>query len=531
MKKSLCITAAVMAIGAIIGCSNGVDDIKGDGSAGVTVSPWSESHDKLHTVVFEGPRGVDAVGYNSAGTAEEQRGVPFYRIPALYTGSNGWLYAFADKRYGSNMDTGYNLIGINNKQDWYDVESGATRKIVNQVSNAAGRPVDIVMRVSKDGGITWGEETVVAAGDGKWNGKPKPEPVLGQEVEGAQFAGHCDPVPVVDCENPNNILVLTCSGSSNYSNTNGPNFILQFRSTDGGKSWTQEDISRQIDIETNLESGKRFFGAGRSLQSAYKFNGSKYYRVYAHITVGGANGYLMYTDDFGATWKLLGEGRTQSFDESKVQELDKNHLLVTAKQSKNFMMYTLDESGNSVKEYSSIQNKNVSNINCNGDVIVVQAKNKVSGEVVDLALSSFPQNSFSGSILNNELNTTDMTSRKNSGTFDRWNIGIKWKELCPSEEVPQIDQFSGTWEGPYNLQGNEDIEGCYSVMQELPNGNIGILYEEGPDTRANIRDKEPDPIAKVGRPFVGYAYGDWNIIKYQELSLETITGGQYTLVK
>ena len=485
----------------------------------------------MTSVVFEGPRGVDAVGRNSTGTLEDQRGVPFYRIPALYIGSNGWLYAFADKRYGSNMDTGYNLVGDDSKQDWYDVESGATRKITGQVSDAAGRPVDIVMRVSKDGGATWGRETVVAVGDGQWSGKPEPVPELGQENVGAKFAGHCDPVPVVDRENPNNILVLSCSGSSNYANTNGPNFILQFRSTNGGKSWIQEDISRQIDTETKEVSGKRFFGAGRAFQSDYKFNGSSFYRVYAHITVGTSKGYLMYTDDFGATWKLLGEGRTESFDESKIQELDKTHLLVTAKASKNFLMYTLDESGNNVTNYSKIQNTDISNINCNGDVIVVQAKNKASGQVVDLALSSFPQNGFSGSIPNSGLNGNGMTSRKSSGNFDRWNIGIKWKELCPSEQVPEIDQFSGTWEGSYKLQGNEDIEGCYSVMQELPNGNIGIIYEEGPDTRDNLINKDPDPVAKVGRPFVGYAYGDWNIIKYQELSLETITGGQYTLVK
>ena len=527
MKKSLCITAAIMAIGAIIGCSNEVGGIKEDSPTGGTasVSPWNDSHDKLHTVVFEGPRGVDAVGYNSAGSAEEQRGVAFYRIPALYTGSNGWLYAFADKRYGSNMDTGYNLVGTSNKQDWADAVSGATRKITGQVNNASGRPVDIVMRVSKDGGITWGEETVVAAGDGQWNGKPKPEPVLGQEVEGAQFAGHCDPVPVVDRENPNNILVLTCSGSSNYSNTNGPNFILQFRSTNGGKSWTQEDISRQIDTETEV-SGQRFFSAGRALQSAYKFNGSQYYRVYAHITVGATMGYLMYTDDFGVTWKLLGEGKTEIFDESKIHELDKNHLLVTSKK-KNFVIYTLDETGSSVEKFSNISNTTISGVACNGDVIVVQAKNQ-SGQTVDLALSSFPQG---GNVNYSELNSLGMTTRTSSGSFNRWNIGIKWKELCPSEEIPQIDQFSGTWEGPYKLQGDENIEGGYSVMQELPNGNIGIIYEEGPDTRANIRDMEPDPVAKVGRPFVGYAYGDWHIIKYQELSLETITSGQYTLVK
>ncbi|MGF7109140.1 hypothetical protein [Treponema pedis] len=58
-------------------------------------------------------------------------------------------------------------------------------------------------------------------------------------------------------------------------------------------------------------------------------------------------------------------------------------------------------------------------------------------------------------------------------------------------------------------------------MQELPNKNIGILYEEGPATRAELKSGQ-----KI--PFKGYQYGDWNVIKYKELDISDITGGQYS---
>ncbi|WP_369270938.1 exo-alpha-sialidase [Streptomyces sp. R11] len=91
-----------------------------------------------------------ATGNASAGEAGCTSSVPYvsgeggydtYRIPAAITTPRGTVLAFAEGRHDGAGDTG---------------------------------DIDVVLRRSRDGGCTWGPQTVVASGDGDTRGNPAP---------------------------------------------------------------------------------------------------------------------------------------------------------------------------------------------------------------------------------------------------------------------------------------------------------------------------------------------------------------------
>lgn len=473
---------------------------------------WKDSsRDKSYATVFEGDKGPIGV--------DNQKG--FYRIPALTVTKDGVLLAFADKRFGDNMDTGYD-IPISGS----GIAQGGNYKNKN-------KPSDIVMRKSSDAGKTWSEETVCARGDGHGekqahSNEENDKITSVTSPQDGKYAGHCDAVPAADRDS-GQLLFLTCSGSSNYANQNGPNYLLCFTSSDGGKTWSKNDISGQVETATGTTGtqeagGKRFFGSGRATQSKIHKKGS-HYRVYAHVGING-KGYVMYTDDFGSNWKMLkglgGSGKITGWDEVKVTEFDDGGLLIVGKQKSGsnpltVFRYSDVENGTGTFE-NNVNVQNIAGTECNGDMIIVKAKKTASGEKVNLVLASYPLGPKSGAASENKI-----PNARSSTDFSRFNIGIYWKEFKGDAlTLPEATSFNSGWcSDPYRVQGNEDIEGVYSVMQELPNKNIGILYEEGPATRAELKNGQ-----KI--PFKGYWFGDWNVIKYKELDISDITGGQYS---
>ncbi|MEL3913408.1 sialidase family protein [Treponema pedis] len=471
---------------------------------------WKDSsRDKSYATVFEGDKGPIGV--------DNPKG--FYRIPALIVTKDGVLLAFADKRFGDNMDTGFDIL----------ISGGIAQADRYMNKN---KPSDIVMRKSSDAGKTWSEETVCARGDGHGqqqahNDAENNNIISVTSPQDGKYAGHCDAVPAADRDSEQ-LLFLTCSGSSNYENQNGPNYLLCFTSLDGGKTWTYKDISSDIERLTGNTATNRFFGSGRATQSKIHKKGS-HYRVYAHVGING-KGYVMYTDDFGSNWKMLkgqgGNGEITGWDEVKVTEFDDGSLLIVGKQKRD-----LNPNANplTVFRYSDVENgtgtfennvnvQKIAGTECNGDMIIVKAKKTASGEKVNLVLASYPLGPKSGAASENKI-----PNARSSTDFSRFNIGIYWKEFKGDAlTLPEATSFNSGWcSDPYRVQGNEDIEGVYSVMQELPNKNIGILYEEGPATRAELKSGQ-----KI--PFKGYQYGDWNVIKYKELDISDITGGQYS---
>ena len=125
----------------------------------------------------------------------------YYRIPALLRISDTDILAFTDYRYDSTEDLG---------------------------KPATGHKIDVVMRKSTDGGISWGGEITVAAGDG------------------STAAGYGYGDPAVALAPNGDIVCLMAAGNKTYSN--GMLHIGLTKSQDDGLTWTSPSV---VDIYDN----------------------------------------------------------------------------------------------------------------------------------------------------------------------------------------------------------------------------------------------------------------------------------------
>ena len=207
-----------------------------------------------------------------------------YRIPAIATLSDGSLLALTDYRYCKG-DIGF------------------------------GR-VDIHGRMSADNGKTWGEEFSLIEGNG---------------VPGAVDCGFGDAALVADRESGDLLLMLVC-GQTVYwhqtTNRQNPNRIAVLRSNDNGKTWSAwEEVTESIyslfdeSVHGCIESC--FIGSGKICQSRQVKVGS-HYRLYAAMCARPNGNRVIYSDDFGRTWNVLGsvdELPAANGDEPKCEEL------------------------------------------------------------------------------------------------------------------------------------------------------------------------------------------------------------------
>lgn len=211
-----------------------------------------------------------------------------YRIPSIVECKSGKLIAFTDHRY-DNKDIG------------------------------GGRHLDIVMKTSQDKGATWsGPEQMVAKG--------------GNGVATSFDCAHGDAATVVD-RKTGRILLMCASGGIGYweSSRKKPIMMGRYYSDDEGKTWKGEEVTRQIyDLMPDVESA--FFTSGRICQSK-QIKVGKYYRVYTALATRQGNR-ILYSDDFGKTWAVLGKNVAESAprgDEAKIEELPNGNVLLSSR--------------------------------------------------------------------------------------------------------------------------------------------------------------------------------------------------------
>ena len=119
---------------------------------------------------------------------------------------------------------------------------------------------------------------------------------------------------------------------------------------------------------------------------------------------------------------------------------------------------------------------------CNGEILVVYAKNKETNAYEYLALQSLP---------------TDDTAKGNA----RRDVRIFYKTVNQNDSNPAA--FAGGW----RIEDSWLVKkgwGGYSTMCVQKDGTLGFLYEDG---------------------YANWAYN----ISYMDYSLETITGGKYEM--
>ncbi len=369
-----------------------------------------------------------------------------YRIPAIaVTGKSGAVVAFSDARYTPGAS---------------DIGNGR---------------VDLVVSRSEDNGKTWSTPEVmkdaqgrpVAQGDGR---------MVGGNPNKSRTAGYGDPAVVADRES-DDVLVMSVSGYTLFWNARRetPNAVARWFSNDGGKTFTQhEDITDHIykQFDGTTPRGKiesMFFGSGRITQSRFtKVEGAKYYRIYAVLSGLNVNpnniaNWVMYSDDFGKNWKILGDAMTpaipHSADEPKCEELPDGSVVVSSRRGHGrwFNVFRFTDSAKGEGYWEEMAHSplvKASDNACNGELLIVPVVKKATNKKMYLALQSIPFGP------------------------GRTNVGINYKELADASDFSSSANFAKQWDGAHKAS---QYGSAYSVMAWQKNNTLAFMYEEDPE--------------------------------------------------
>ena len=374
-----------------------------------------------------------------------QKGIPV-RIPAMTTTRDGGLLAMADYRHN------FSDIG------W---ENGGTYRL------------DILMRRSDDGGRTWGPIATV--------------------VQGRNDFGYGDPSVVADRDSAGLILMQAVSGNVPYIHASAqkPQHAMFFRSTDGGKTWDGgRDVAPSIydlyKTDQPLSQQKGFFLTSGKITQSRLIKKGKYYRLYMAHPILHVGAFVIYSDDFGRSWQVLGGAGTvpgPDGDESKVEELPDGSVLLSCRKfsslGRRFNVFVYKDKKQAVGSWQTAQDAKAMEgcTRCNGDVVVVPARRAADGRKTWLAIQSIPQS----------------RSRDHLGFFYR--------------EVPRrgADLAATLAEGWQRGAMIHEGTAAYSTLSVFGDGSVGILFE-----------------ANLDSDNTGYD------ILFSRLSIDQITGGAYT---
>ena len=355
-----------------------------------------------------------------------------YRIPAIAKTGNGMLVAVSDYRH--NLDD----IGRDN-------HGTGTKRI------------DLVMRTSTDNGATWSETKTIAAGD---NSKA-----------GSYLRAFGDAAIAAVGQN---IVVMAAAGDVVYTagTTSSPNKMARIYSTDNGATWIIEEMTTKMYSQsTSLipSGGSAFFGSGK-LAVDPNFNGTGNARIYGALLVrigtDGYNNFGVFSDDLGATWKILGGDNTNPVakgDEPKVEILPNGQILLSARRGggRVFRVFTYgDDKANGAGSWGDAAVNGCDNGGSNatnGEIICLDAK-KPNGKPTKILLQSQPKGG--------------------SGQYDRYNVTIWYKEVSADETYTPSSIASGWTQG---LEVSPaDVKSAYSAMTLQENGEIAFFFEEAP---------------------------------------------------
>lgn len=376
-----------------------------------------------------------------------------YRIPAITTAKNGHIIAISDYRL-DKRDIGYG-------------------------------EVDMYARISTDNGNNWGSAALIADGTG---------------TSGSFDCGFGDAAIVADRER-NEILIMCVAGNQVFSDgtSSKHNHMARIKATynETEKKWewtSPADVTEQfLGASTSLlpNAYTMFIASGRMVQSNYKAEGSNYYRVYAALLVKDSSSsyknYVIYTDDFGTSWSLLGSTVISGGDEAKVEELPNGDIVISSRATggRIFNVYSMSEATWGTKQAYTFASSAEA---CNGEIMLYKNLYKVgetSGQTYDVLLQSLPTASSRG------------------------NLKVFYQAVNTSTTLATLTATNAWKEGKIVDSGNA----AYSTMAIQNDGKIGFLYED-------------DYTVKSLGLFKGnYDYAN---IVYIPYTIEELTGNTYT---
>lgn len=325
--------------------------------------------------------------------------------------------------------------------------------------------IDLHCSVSDDNGATWTTPSVIKDADGN--------PVAKSTGDKTAFdCGFGDPCIVGDRET-GKLLMMSCAGYGGFfgSTRQAPQRVARWYSEDGGDTWTEaQDITEHIyGAFDNIPNGYgpvegMFFGSGRIMQSAHVKVGD-YYRLYAVMSGRESNGianWVMYSDDFGGTWAILGDPAVppvpDTADEPKAEELPDGSVVLSARVNggtgRHFNIYRYTDAAKAEGWWDQRVRVNIRNkatTYCNGEILIMPAKNTATGERTYLALQSVP---FGPA---------------------RANVGIFWKVLDNYDDMGTSQLLADNWDGEKQISFKSS---AYSTMVPDKEGNVAFLFEE-----------------------------------------------------
>ena len=385
-----------------------------------------------------------------------------YRIPSIAVTQTGRLIAVVD----------YRIV----------------RSDIGVVNN--GR-IDLHYRTSDDNGHTWSDTKVLIEGKGA-------------EATDFMSVGYGDPCIVADRES-DRVLVMSCAGNVSFQNGTRQRHqnIARFYSEDGGQTWSApEDIAESIYSQFDKSSygpvRSMFVASGRIMQSSTVKVGS-HYRLYCAVLVRDKSAthmnYVLFSDDFGGSWKVLGDINEpavyRTADEPKVEELPNGNILISSRYNggRYYNIFTFDDVATGSgwwdeAQFSGANNNGVTAIDnsTNGEVVIIPVVRTADNEPMHLLLQSVPMGP------------------------QRANVGIYYKELASElDDYISPYELARDWDGSLQVS---TLNSAYSTMIWQKDNNLGFFYEE-----------ETYGVS-------AHSYGGYNMV-YESLSLEEITDGKY----
>lgn len=365
-----------------------------------------------------------------------------YRIPAIACTKNGTLIAVSDNRYDHGSDVGY------------------------------AKPIDIMCRLSKDNGETWGPENKLAD--------------CHEEIYKGHVYGFGDAAIVADRESDRQIALCVGDSTGRTVFQQGFQQVYRFYGTNNGATWGNgENITHKIySLVPQLEC--LFIGSGKIHQSRY-VKKDKYYRLYCSLISIKYGNAVIYSDDFGDTWELLGttESCCPEGDEPKCEELPDGSVILSSRTKGRWInIFRFDDKTFTTGHWETpvIARDIIEDNACNGEILAVKAYDKQTKKKVWLYLQSVP---FGPKRSHVSIYYKALPRKVDCKTITTTNFGEGWERY----EVTTED--SG-----------------YSTFVLTADKKVAFLYER---------------TATVG---------SWQYdINFEKMSLEQITNGRFTYKK
>ena len=393
---------------------------------------------------------LNVVGTKQVLFSTSEDGSHPYRIPAIATLINGDILAISDYR-PCNKDVG-------------------------------NGEVDIYAKVSKDNGASWTPSTRTP---GKSGGL--------KIADGSSSNGYGDAAVVVDSES-GDVLVVCVAGNVVYSNgtSSKHNKMAQIRATfnktTGELNWQAPEDKTSEFFKGDLSGAyTMFMAAGKMVQST-KVKVGTHYRIYGALLVKNKGNYVVYSDNFGESWSILGGACCSSGDEAKVEELPNGDIVLSSRKKggRYFNVFNFSNLNNATGSWSggTSGSSYTFKSNCeatNGELLLYKNVTKKDGTICHLLLQSLPTASSRGdvSIFYKEISTDETKQYKNT-------------------------DFTSGWSSAFQVESGNS---AYSTMTILENDEIGFMYEDDYTTST-------------------YGGGGCEIV-YVPLKVSEITGGNY----